>query len=461
MPHTWFEKRVLIIGAARQGLSLARFLARRKARVILNDQAPPESLAHARQSLAGLPIEWILGGHPQELLDRVDLVCVSGGVPLTLPIVVEALRRGLPLTNDSQIFMEEVACPVVGITGSAGKSTTTTLVGRMAQAAVRSPRTAWVGGNIGNPLIDRVDEIQAHDLVVLELSSFQLELMTRSPQIAAVLNITPNHLDRHGTMQAYIAAKARILDFQAASDVAVLGREDACAWGLADRVQGKLLSFGVNPPAQGQAGVYADGGQFFYTDGSTHRALFPESTNRLRGDHNRLNVLAACALGIAAGFPDEALRAGVEGFDGVAHRLEFVREWNGVQWYNDSIATAPERTMAALRSFGEPIVLMLGGRDKDLPWEDLGVLVRERVDHVVVFGEAAGLICRAIGPLATGQRPFSLQVCPGVQAAVSAAAQVAQPGSVVLFSPGGTSFDEFKDFEQRGERFGTWVKALS
>lgn len=452
---------MLIVGAARQGLSLARYLSACEAHVILNDQNTAEKLEHARQALAGYPVEWVLGGHPMELLDRVDLVCISGGVPLTLPILVEARRRGIPLTNDSQIFMDEVPCPVVGITGSAGKTTTTTLVGRMAQAAIQPPRRAWVGGNIGTPLIDKVAEIHAEDLVILELSSFQLELMTRSPQVAAVLNITPNHLDRHGTMQAYTAAKARILDFQAANDVAILCHEDPGSWSLTQRVRGRLVAFGLAQPPGGWPGTFTKDGAFYFTDGLEEEALFPEQVNELRGDHNRLNVLAACAVGIATGFSIEAMRAGVAGFQGVDHRLELVGEWKGVRWYNDSIATAPERSMAAMRSFDEPLVLMLGGRDKDLPWQDLAQMVHERVDHLVVFGEAADKICRAIGPIEQGRRPYTLQVCPGVEAAVSAAASVAEPGSVVLFSPGGTSFDEFKDFEERGERFIKWVKALS
>ena len=461
MNNIWSGKRVLIIGAARQGLALARYLAGQDAQVTLSDANPAEKMAHAQSALADYPVTWALGGHPLELLDRTDVVCVSGGVPLDLPILLEAVNRGLPLTNDSQIFMDAVPCPVIGITGSAGKTTTTTLVGRIAQAAVRAPRTAWVGGNIGTPLIDRLDEIQAQDLVILELSSFQLELMTRSPHIAAVLNITPNHLDRHSTMLAYTAAKARILDFQTPADAAILGRGDAGAWSLKHGVKGQLVSFGLEPLEHGQVGTFVEDESICYSDGSTKQALFPEEINLLRGTHNRLNVLAACAISLTAGFDPEALCVGVEGFGGVPHRLELVGEWHGVRWYNDSIATAPERSMAAVRSFSEPLVLMLGGRDKNLPWDDLAELVHQRVDHVVIFGEAAEKIVHALGPVQPGRHPYSQTVCADVKSAVEAAAAAAQPGSVVLFSPGGTSYDEFKDFEERGERYRIWVKALS
>ena len=189
--------RVLILGAARQGLALARFLSQKGAIVTLNDIQPREKLLSSIQSLSGTGVNWVLGEHPVSLLETADVVCISGGVPLTLPIVAEALKSGIRVTNDSQIFMGAVKAPVIGITGSAGKTTTTSLIGKIAAAAVKSPRVSWVGGNIGNPLIEFVDQVKSEDLVILELSSVQLELMTTSPQIAVVLNITPNHLDRH------------------------------------------------------------------------------------------------------------------------------------------------------------------------------------------------------------------------------------------------------------------------
>src|SRR5512143_1491160 len=197
----WNRKRVLILGAARQGLALARWLALHGARVTLSDMRSEEELRVAHESLAEYPINWAPGGHPLDLLDATDVLCLSGGVPLTLPIVAEAIKRGIPLSNDSQIFMEVVPCKTIGITGSAGKTTTTTLVGQMAKNAYGEK--AYIGGNIGDPLINYVDDMKSDDIAILELSSFQLEQMTVSPNVAAILNITPNHLDRHGTMEAY------------------------------------------------------------------------------------------------------------------------------------------------------------------------------------------------------------------------------------------------------------------
>lgn len=455
----WNGTRTLILGAARQGLALARWLSRHGSIVTLSDSRNEEQLALAKASLAGVNVSWALGGHPLELLDHTDVLCLSGGVPLTLPIVAEAIKRGIPLSNDSQIFMEVVPCKTIGITGSAGKTTTTTLVGNMAKLA-KGDR-AFVGGNIGDPLINYVDEMTAEDIAILELSSFQLDQMTISPNIAAILNITPNHLDRHGTMEAYASAKARILDFQSASDTAILGRDDKGAWSLRDRVKGKLMTFSMQDLEEGLNGTYYHhDGLLSLRDGFAYVPLMLREKVQLRGDHNVANVLAAFAIGHAAGFTLDAMLEAVEDFRGVSHRLELVRELRGVRWYNDAIATAPERAAAAVHAFDEPIVLMLGGRDKNLPWGDLAKLILERVDHVVVFGEAGEMIQKTVNAVA-GEGSVDIRRAQTLKEAVTLAAEVASPGDVVLLSPGCTSFDEFKDFAERGESFRKWVLELS
>ncbi|MDD5368700.1 MAG: UDP-N-acetylmuramoyl-L-alanine--D-glutamate ligase [Anaerolineaceae bacterium] len=461
MSTSWTGKRVVIVGAARQGLALARYLTRHGAKVVLNDAGSETQMREARDSLAGISVEWSLGGHPLTLLNGADVVSVSGGVPLQLPMLAEAQRKGIPLTNDTQIFMESVPCKVIGITGSAGKTTTTTLVGRMATAGMNPSTRVWVGGNIGQPLIDHVDEMQPGDLVVMETSSFQLELMTHSPQIGAILNITPNHLDRHGSMAEYTAAKTRLLDFQNSEDTVVLGREDPGAWSLVDRVKGRLITFGMHEPTNHLTGTFLKDGWLRIQDQGSSLGLMPRDVIQLRGEHNLLNVLAACAISFAAGLPVRCMQEGVEGFTGVAHRLQFVRTWRGSDWYNDSIATAPERSIAGMRAFDEPLVLLAGGRDKKLPWEAFADVVHRRVDHLIVFGEASDIILKAVGPVHSGKRPYTIAVCKSLQAAVETAAAVVEPGDVVLLSPGGTSFDEFNDFEERGERYIQWVMALS
>jgi UDP-N-acetylmuramoylalanine--D-glutamate ligase len=455
--------KVLIVGAARQGTALARYLAARGTQVILNDQRPAEALVEARFSLleweTSSAVRWVFGSHPLELLDGIDLLCPSGGVPLDLPLVKEAQRRSIPLSNDSQIFLEACPCRTLGVTGSAGKTTTTTLVGEMAKAAFGTDRV-WVGGNIGSPLIAVLDNMLPDHLAVLELSSFQLEIMTRTVNVSAVLNVTPNHLDRHASMQAYTAAKARILQLQKPDEPTVLGRDDPGAWELRSQARGEVFSFGLDCPSDGAGSFLDEQGNLGWWDGRTAHRLFPKTSIQLRGEHNLQNVLAACALAWMVGIPPEVMRQTVEGFRGVAHRLEFVRRWRGADWYNDSIATAPERAMAAIHSFDDPLVLLAGGRDKNLPWEDFARLVHERVDHLVVFGEASGKILRAVGETETGCRPYTLTQCSGLLEAVQQAAKVVSAGDVVLLSPGGTSFDEFRDFEARGEAYRAWVLNL-
>ena len=335
MKTNWNGKRVLILGAARQGLALARWLSIHGAHVTLSDSRSVDDLHIARESLAEFQITWALGGHPLELLDSTDVLCLSGGVPLTLPIVAEAIQRGIPLSNDSQIFMEVVPCRTIGITGSAGKTTTTTLVGQMAKLACQNAKaqkaegrpqkdgsafrglpSSYVGGNIGDPLLNYVDEMKPEDIAILELSSFQLDQMTISPNIAAILNITPNHLDRHGTMEAYTAAKARILAFQSKDDVAILGRDDKGAWRLRTTVKGKLFTFSLNELDEGLSGAYHEDGLLSLRDGNAYMPLLLREKIMLRGDHNILNVLAAFTIGHAAGFPlDVMLEAAEESFD--------------------------------------------------------------------------------------------------------------------------------------------------
>jgi UDP-N-acetylmuramoylalanine--D-glutamate ligase len=469
----WSAEKVVIIGAARQGIALARYLIEHGALVVITDIRPLDELSIARESLdrfaSSGKLTWVCGGHPISVLEGATLVCPSGGVPLTLPLIMEARKRGIPLSNDSQIFLEAAPCKVVGITGSAGKTTTTTLVGRMAyEATDRSAgsayRQTWVGGNIGSPLISHLDQMTADDLVIMELSSFQLEIMTSSPDIAAVLNISPNHLDRHLTMDAYTAAKSNIIIKQNPSDSSVLGRDDPGAWSLVDLVPGILYSFGFSDLPDGHSGTYLHQRVIYLRvqDASAGKMIespvMTKDVISLRGEHNLLNVMAACTIAAAAGLSIDVMKAGTEGFMGVPHRLEFVRRWGGADWYNDSIATAPERAIAAIKSFHEPLVLLAGGRDKDLPWDDFADLVRRRVRHLIVFGEAAEIILKALGPIS--DVGLSVSRSKDLHQAVAQASKIVRPGDVVLLSPGGTSFDEFTDFEERGECFARWVREL-
>jgi UDP-N-acetylmuramoylalanine--D-glutamate ligase len=446
-------KRLVILGLARQGRALARFAARVGAEVVISDLRSPQELVDDVAALRELDIEFVLGAHPVSLLDGADLLAPSGGVPLTAPIVQAAINRGISLTNDSLEFARRSPAPLTGITGSAGKTTTTALVGAIGRA---SGRATWVGGNIGNPLIENLDAIEAGDYVVQELSSFQLELWDRSPAIAAVLNITPNHLDRHGTMDAYRAAKANILRYQEVADIAVLCADDPGAMSLAPLITGRLRTFSVRQPVQD--GAYLANEQVWLVSGGEPQPLFPVSAISLRGAHNVLNVLAAVTVADSAGISPAAIHEGIAGFQPVPHRLEPVAIHDGVQYVNDSIATAPERALAAVAAFDEPLILLAGGRDKEMFWDDWAVRVSNRVRHIVLFGELAPrlealLAAQAVPPLVTRVQTLA--------DAVRAARRVARPGDVVLLAPGGTSYDAYRDFEERGEEFRDLVAAFT
>ena len=462
-------KQVLVLGLARQGKALLRYLAQEGADVIASDLRDAEVLQETLESLSGVPARYVLGEHPFSLLDGTDLVCLSAGVPIDAPIVVEARRRGVPLSNDAQLFLERCPATVVGITGSSGKTTTTVLLGRMLQ---RACFLTWVGGNVGRPLVDRLRNIKRSDRVVLELSSFQLELMTVSPDVAAVLNVTPNHLDRHKTMARYKAVKQRILDFQGQGDLALLSHDDPGSRDLVPVVRGRLAFFSArafNGSAQSSGKGDSETGAYLKDNVVTLRLdgqeydICRSDEIKLLGQHNLLNVLAACVLAGVAGVPIDVMREGVTSFSGVEHRLQFVRALNGVRYYDDSIATAPERTVAALRALDAPLVLLAGGRDKQLPWGEMARVTLERARHVVAFGEAAGLFERAIQDALSEASETSLDGFTRVETledAVVAAAHVARPGDVVLLAPGGTSFDAFGDFAERGDRFQALVRAL-
>lgn len=455
----WHSQNVLIIGAARQGMALARYLVSKGADVTITDNRQSDELKREQDELSGLGVRWVLGGHPITLLDKCSLICPSGGVPLTIPLIVAAVAKGIPLSNDSQIFLEAARCNVIGITGSAGKTTTTTLVGAIVDAAIGHQRT-WVGGNIGNPLVTDLDKMAQDHIAVMELSSFQLEIMTRAPKIAAVLNVTPNHLDRHITMEAYTRAKAQILHHQLKNNIAVLGRDDPGAWELNDYVRGELITFGRRRPPTKLPAVFIRDGIVAYWNGSESVDLFHRKIINLKGEHNLENVLAACAIAVAAGLPIDAMKAGIENYKGVEHRLEHVRTWGGAEWYNDSIATAPERAIAAIRSFKEPIILLAGGRDKNLPWIEWAQLVQERVDHLIIFGEAQDVILQALNAISPGIHTYSLDRSNNMENALNIASNLVEPGDVVLLSPGGTSFDEFRDFAERGDWYRKWVNEL-
>jgi UDP-N-acetylmuramoylalanine--D-glutamate ligase len=443
-------KRLVILGLARQGKALAQFAAGVGAEVVVSDLRTAEHIGHDLEELTDLVIEIVLGEHPMGLLDKTDILAISGGVPADSPLVLAAHSRDIRVTNDSLEFTRRSPAAVIGITGSAGKTTTTALTGVMAQM---SGQRTWVGGNIGRPLIADLDKMAPDDIVVQELSSFQLELWTQSPPVAAVLNITPNHLDRHKTMAAYSAAKANILRYQSTAGVAVLSADDAGAMALRNLAQGRLRMFSLR--WQINDGAFVNQGKIWLRDGMRELAVCDLDEIQLRGWHNVLNVLAAVTLADSVGVPVEAMRRAIQTFKGVEHRLELVRTIQGVQYINDSIATAPERVIAALDAIEEPIILLAGGRDKQMVWQPWAERVHQKVKAVVLFGALAELLeqhLQTAADTAVTEAPPVIRK-ETLAEAVETAAELAQAGDVVLLSPGGTSYDAFTDFEERGRLY--------
>ena len=434
---------VLGLGLFGGGAGAVRFLASRGENVTVTDLKPADQLRESIEALAGLPVEFHLGGHRTEDFADADLVIVNPAVPADSPW----LRHARSLDTEMNLFFKLCrARAIAGITGSNGKTTTTALVGEILKPG---PRRAWVGGNIGAPLLERVDEIDADDVVVLELSSFQLEhldAIARSPRVAVVMNLTPNHLDRHGTMEAYAAAKRAIVAHQSASDWKVLNADDPIV--AAFTSPSRTVTFSLSGPAD----VVARNDRIEWKLAGDSGA-FDVSGRRLPGGFNLQNMAAATAASRLV-LPDwagweAAAREALVSFRGVEHRLEFVGEFGGVKYYNDSIATNPESTLAALETLEGPFILIAGGYDKKLPFDALGRRIAERVRLAVLIGETAEAIARAVGPGA----PTEVRRAASFDEAVALARGAARPGETILLSPACASYDMFRNFAERGRRF--------
>lgn len=446
----------MIVGLARQGKALARYLSEEGAQVVVTDRKAAPELRPAVDELSGLPVEFELGGHPSSLLEGAAALFLSGGVPADIPLALQAEESGIPVLNDAQLTVERTRATSVGISGSAGKSTTTAWVGKIGRIAVQATDSqVWVGGNLGRPLLLDLGQMDASDVAVLELSSFQLEIMSAGVDIAALLNLMPDHLDRHGSLEAYRDAKARLLRNQTGDGIAVLNRDDPMVWELRSEVQGSLAAFSAVEEID--QGAFLAGGQIVVRRRASEHLLLPAAAIRIPGEHNRMNALAAAAIAAQLDWSADAIREGLATFDGLPHRLELVSEIGGVRWINDSIATSPGRAAAGIQSVPGDLVLLLGGRDKGLDWAPVIDASRGRARRVLLFGEAAEMVHAEF--LEAGFEAALLEVFSSLQEAVRRARDLAIEGEAVLLSPGGTSFDEYVDFEARGEAFRKMVRA--
>lgn len=446
--------RVTVVGLGIEGIDLAGFFTSRGAKVTVSDARSAEALAAPLAAIAGTGVTLSLGANRIEDTVRADLVYASQGVPHALPALVAAREAGVPVSSMTALFLQVCPAPVAAVTGSSGKTTTTALVGAMLEAAGAD---FVVGGNIGVGLLGLLEQIAAETKVMLELSHTQLESVEHSPHLACVTNVTPNHLDQF-SWEEYVALKRRIFQFQTAEDIAIFNLDNAITAGFAREAPGRVLHTSMWQPLPGD-GVALRGDLVIRREGGIETTVLLRDDIRLRGDHNVENVLCAIALASQLGVSDEAARAAVRAATGVPHRLESVDTVGGALYVNDSIATTPERTLAGIRAYTEPVVLLLGGRHKDLP---LDVLAREAVKRaraVIAFGEAGELFAGAVRQARSGDAPPIEQV-GSVEEAVQAAARYARAGDVVLFSPAGTSFDAYPNFERRGSAYRAAVAAL-
>jgi UDP-N-acetylmuramoylalanine--D-glutamate ligase len=447
-PAELAAKRVLIYSMGIEGRDLARFMLAHGAHVTMSDTRNEEQLA-AAAAVAPDGVDRVVCGQPFLAPDGFDLVAFSQFVLRGNPALARARELGIPMTSQMRLFLQLCPARPIGITGSSGKSTTTALVGAMAAEAGVDH---IVGGNIGEALLGHLDQIQRETTVVLEISHTQLQYTDRSPRIAAVTNVTPNHLDQF-SWDEYVGLKRNILAFQSRDDVAVMNADDHTSRALMPSAKGRLVRTSIEGELAGDA-AWFDGANVCVRTATRDETVVRRSQVRLRGRHNLANVVMAAAIGSAAGFPREAMAKAIGSFRGVPHRLEVVGAASGVTWVNDSIATSPERTIAGIEAFKEPVVVLLGGRDKNLPLDRLQEVVKKRCRAVICFGEAGGLFAEAMKGASATRRVDTLAQ------AVEAAGDVAKPGDVVLLSPAGTSFDAFPSFEARGELFRHLAGAL-
>ena len=452
-------KRVTVVGLGIEGVDLARYLVGKGALVTVSDSRPAERLTPRLQDLDGLPVSLSLGRNDPADTITADHVFVSQGVPLDIPALSAARDRGVPLDSMMRLFLDLCPGPVVGITGSSGKTTVTSLVGAIFAAAGKDH---VVGGNIGVELLSLLDDIGPETWVVLEISHTQLELTAKSPHVACVLNVTPNHLDRY-SWESYVDLKRNVLRYQTKDDVAVLGYDNEVSRSLAAGAAGKIVFFSDGADLPGPAALLRDD-TIIWRDRVKDTPVLSVDDIPLRGRHNVANVLAATAVASACGIPADAIATAVRGFKAVPHRLEFVAEVDGVAYYNDSIATTPERTLAGVRSFREPLVLLLGGREKHLPLDEMFREVCGRCRALVFFGEARETLVAAAKAACDAfdqnKRP-DLHVVDTLDDAVPVAQATARHGDVVLLSPACTSFDAYDNFEERGEHFRRLVTAMT
>lgn len=441
-------KKILVMGLARTGVACCRFLVQRGAKVVATDMRDEIALQAVLAELAGLGIRFVLGRHDEADFITSELIVVSPGVPMDHPLLLLAKAAGREIVSEIELASRFIDAPLVAITGTNGKTTTTTICGELFKA---SGFATYVGGNIGDPLIELVESCEQTERVVVEISSFQMEWINSfRPKVAALLNISEDHLDRYAAYQDYIAAKLRIFENQTADDFAVLNADDPLVWRCAEGLKARVFPF--SRKSELAEGIFCLRDEIVYRrQGREER--FPTAGFRLQGVHNLENIMAALACSLLLGCDPAKSLACVRDFEALHHRMEFVREVSGVGYYEDSKATNVGSVVKALESF-ENITLIAGGKDKGGSYEPLVPLVRERVRHLVLIGEAAQRMAAELAGLT------DIRFAGSMEEAVQLAAAVTASGGTVLMSPACSSFDMFRDYEDRAKAFIAAVKKL-
>ena len=443
-------KKVLVVGLARTGLATARFLKTKGARVTTTETKPKKEMKGPIKELRGLDISMEWGGHREKTFLDQDLVVLSPGVPPGLEPIQKALKKGIQVISEIELAYHFIDIPIIAVTGTNGKTTTTLLIGEMLK---EDGRNVGVGGNVGDPLILFADGEHRWEMLVVEISSFQLEgIEDFRPRLSALLNITEDHLDRYARYSDYIWAKARIFANQDSGDMAVLNKDDPIVMELQERVKAKKFLFSLK--GRLDEGAFSDGQTILLRFGGNEET-YSLAKAPLKGIHNVENMMAAVSTARLLSCSQEAIQTVLDRFEGLEHRLEFVREIRGVRFYNDSKGTNVGSVVKSLQSFSEPLILIAGGKDKKGDLSPLKGLIQNRVKRLILIGEAKERMARELGALT---ETVTAQTLEG---AVRLAYEMAGSGEVVLLSPACSSFDMFEDYKERGKVFKEAVHRLS
>lgn len=443
-------KNILVIGLGKTGIASARFLLGQGANVFVTDAKPFPELNEAFSEIGTASGNWKFCEYDPNILTQIELIIPSPGVPPSNMILAGAVEKNIPVVSEIELAYRFLKPPMIAITGTNGKTTTTTLIGNI---LAKEGKKVFVGGNIGNPLIGYIDGKQEDEFAVVEVSSFQLQwIHSFRPSVAILLNTTCDHVDYHGSFEAYRNAKERIFQNQGASDLAILNADEPRSWDLSKNLHASVQFFSISP--HGSRGMFLDHNTLVHYTTQNEREEYPLDMIKIPGFHNIENVMAAIMAARYCGCSREGIISAMGGFKGIAHRIEFTDEKNGVAFYDDSKGTNVGAVVRALETFSRPIILLLGGRDKEGDFVTLSTLLSTKVKELVLFGEARDRIDGLIGGIVKTTKTTTLKE------AIEIAHRHSLSGDIVLLSPGCASFDEFSNYKERGRFFKDVVKNL-